>query len=440
MTVRCLIVMTMATRSIPKQFKLSEDLWERFLAACDANGTYPSAVLRDLCEDYASNRSSVQKRAKPENTTQAELKMSPKSADPTLKKTIFKVGELYSGPGGVGMGAALAEVIKDGRSFSTAPVWVNDFDKDSCETWERNVLKYYREKKGYEGECSVLHGDVRAIDIEALPDVDGLMFGFPCNDFSIVGEHKGFDGEYGPLYSYGVKVLQKQNQPKWFLAENVGGITSSNEGFAFEKILADLEDAGYSITAHKYKLEEYGVPQARHRVIIVGFRNDLDLKFKVPAPTGEGNRRAGTIRIPEWAKNQERTKQSKTVEERLSHIKPGENVWNAKNLPDHLRLNVPRTQLSHIYKRIDPNQPSYTVTGSGGGGTHMYHWSENRALTNRERACLQTFPLDFDFYGSKESVRKQIGMAIPVKGAKLIVESILKTFAGEDYDSVKPNL
>ena len=118
----------------------------------------------------------------------------------------------------------------------------------------------------------------------------------------------------------------------------------------------------------------------------------------------------------------------------------GSAFGNAKDLPDHLRLNVPRTQLSHIYKRIDPNQPSYTVTGSGGGGTHMYHWSENRALTNRERACLQTFPLDFDFCGSKESVRKQIGMAIPVKGAKLIVESILKTFAGEDYDSVAPNL
>ena len=70
----------------------------------------------------------------------------------------------------------------------------------------------------------------------------------------------------------------------------------------------------------------------------------------------------------------------------------------------------------------------------------MYHWSENRALTNRERACLQTFPLDFEFLGSKESVRKQIGMAIPVKGARLIVEAILKTCAGVSYDSVKANL
>ena len=287
----------------------------------------------------------------------------------------------------------------------------------------------------------MLHGDVRELDIDALPPVDGLMFGFPCNDFSIVGEHKGFDGDFGPLYSYGVKVLRKAEQPKWFLAENVGGITSSNEGVAFETILRDLEESGYDITAHKYKLEEYGVPQARHRVIIVGFRRDLGMTFKVPAPTNDRVTAGQALsNIPSWASNQEKTKQSSKVIERLSYIDPGENVWNAKRLPEHLRLNVPRTQLSHIYKKIDPNQPSYTVTGSGGGGTHMYHWSENRALTNRERACLQTFPHDFEFVGSKESVRKQIGMAIPVKGARQIVEAIMKTYAGVPYESVEPNL
>lgn len=435
--------MTMATNGIPKkaQFKLSQDLWDRFSAVCKANNTFASAVLRDFCEGYASESTAAKTAPKSLNKKQVELDMPSTSSDPNLEKVVFKLGELYSGPGGVGMGAAQAEVIKNGKLYTTAPAWINDFDQDSCKTWEENVLKHYKDEKGFVGECEIIPGDVRKIDIDALAYVDGLMFGFPCNDFSIVGEHKGFDGEYGPLYSYGVKVLRKKNQPKWFLAENVGGITSSNEGNAFKKILSDLEESGYTITAHKYKLEEYGVPQARHRVIIVGFRNDLNKKFGVPAPTGErvtaGQALTG---IPDWPENQERTKQSKRVEERLSYIKPGENVWNAKDLPQHLRLNVPRTQLSHIYKRLDPNKPSYTVTGSGGGGTHMYHWSENRALTNRERACLQTFPYKFTFYGSKESVRKQIGMAIPVKGAKLIVESILKTLADVPYETVKANL
>ena len=92
--------------------------------------------------------------------------------------------------------------------------------------------------------------------------------------------------------------------------------------------------------------------------------------------------------------------------------------------------------LKEYIKRLDPNKPSYTVTGSGGGGTHVYHWKENRALTNRERARLQTFPDNFIFEGSKESVRKQIGMAVPVKGAKILFDSILKTFEGIDYPSI----
>ena len=95
--------------------------------------------------------------------------------------------------------------------------------------------------------------------------------------------------------------------------------------------------------------------------------------------------------------------------------------------------------MSMIYKRLDPKKPAYTITGSGGGGTHVYHWKENRALTNRERARLQTFPDNFEFFGSKESVRKQIGMAVPVLGAKIILESVLKTFANIDYPSIKEN-
>ena len=85
-------------------------------------------------------------------------------------------------------------------------------------------------------------------------------------------------------------------------------------------------------------------------------------------------------------------------------------------------------------------KPSYTVTGSGGGGTHIYHWEEPRALTNRERARLQTFPDTYEFQGTKESVRKQIGMAVPCRGAQIIFEAILKSFAGIDYPSIEANI
>lgn len=102
-------------------------------------------------------------------------------------------------------------------------------------------------------------------------------------------------------------------------------------------------------------------------------------------------------------------------------------------------LNVKGAKISQIYKLLDPDKPSYTVTGSG-GGTHIYYWSEPRALTNRERARLQTFPDDYVFEGNKECVRKQIGMAVPSQGAKIIFEAILKTFAGVPYESMEANI
>lgn len=87
--------------------------------------------------------------------------------------------------------------------------------------------------------------------------------------------------------------------------------------------------------------------------------------------------------IPNDAFNNERTNQSLTVVQRLKYIKPGENAFTAK-LPEKLKLNVSGAKISQIYKRLDPFKPAYTVTGSGGGGTHIYHWDEPRALTNRE--------------------------------------------------------
>lgn len=95
--------------------------------------------------------------------------------------------------------------------------------------------------------------------------------------------------------------------------------------------------------------------------------------------------------------------------------------------------------LQRPIKRLDPAKPAYTVTGSG-GGTHIYHWREPCALTNRERARLQTIPDSYIFEGNKENVRKQIGMAVPCKGARIIFEAILKTFAGIPYESMEANI
>jgi len=350
---------------------------------------------------------------------------------------VFKLGELFCGPGGIAQGAKHASVSKSGKKYQIQHVWANDYDADSCETYKNNICS--------QNSVLVVHKNVVELDINSLPEIDAFAYGFPCNDFSIVGEKKGINGKYGPLYSYGVKVID-HFKPKFFIAENVGGIRSANFGNAFNVILNALASAGngYDLTVNLYKSEEYGVAQTRHRVIIVGIDKKFGFKFKVPAPTTKKNPLTASEalqnpKITADMKNHEFTKQSKTVVERLKRIKPGENAWNA-DLPEHLKLNVKSARLSHIYKRLDPNKPSYTITGSGGGGTHVYHWKENRALTNRERARIQSFPDTFVFSGSKESVRKQIGMAVPPKLTEIIFKSVLKTFAGIKYKSVASNL
>lgn len=347
---------------------------------------------------------------------------------------IYRLGELFCGPGGLAWGATNADIGRN--DFGIVHAWANDYDSDTCDTYRHNICPQDPE--------SVIWGDVRKIDLETLSPISALAFGFPCNDFSVVGEQKGFDGKFGPLYSYGVRVL-KSHKPDWFLAENVGGLRSANEGNAFQIIMKDLQDAGYRVYPNLYKFEEYGVPQARHRVIIVGIREDLPYEFRIPS-TNPYRECDVTCRsaienppIPQDALNNEKTAQSAIVVERLKHIKPGQNAFTA-DLPEELQLHVKGAKISQIYKRLDPAKPSYTVTGSGGGGTHIYHWSEPRALTNRERARLQTFPDTYYFQGSKESVRKQIGMAVPCQGAKIIFEAILKTFAEIPYESMEPNL
>lgn len=346
----------------------------------------------------------------------------------------YMMGELFSGPGGIAWGAHRAA---EDAGVDLRHAWANDYDASTCDTYRANI-------KGATPE-SVRCADVRALDVTKLKSIEGFAFGFPCNDYSLVGESKGLSGEFGPLYQRGVDVLD-HHAPSWFVAENVTGLKSSNGGNDFRHILAALRQAGpgYKLVPHLYRFEQYGVPQRRHRIIIVGIADGISAEFKVPAPTHFNSEDWVTARhalagIEPHVPNQERTRQSPTVVRRLQQIRPGQNAFNAE-LDDDLRLNVKGATLSQIYRRLHPDKPSYTITGSGGGGTHGYHWSEPRALTNRERARIQSFDDEFVFKGSKESVRRQVGMAVPPEGARVIFRALFRTLAGQKYDSVPANL
>ena len=194
----------------------------------------------------------------------------------------------------------------------------------------------------------------------------------------------------------------------------------------------------------KKKAEQYGIPQTRHRVIIVGIRDDLDVEFKIPDPAmyaGDISAATAFATIKPGSPNSEVRKLNEKVVRRLSYIMPGENVWDAEEagrLPDELKIRT-KTKISQIYRKLHPDKPAYTVTAAGGGGTFMYHW-ENRELTNRERAKLQTFPDEYEFVGKYSSVRKQIGMAVPCRLANIVTTAVLNSFAGIEYPYVEANL
>lgn len=173
----------------------------------------------------------------------------------------------------------------------------------------------------------------------------------------------------------------------------------------------------------------------------------MPYEYHVPDPAqyinSDISSKTALANIPQNAPNNETRKLSPNVVKRLSLIDPGENVWQAENrlgsaFPEELKIHT-KTKISQIYRKLDPNKPAYTVTAAGGGGTFMYHWTD-RELTNRERARIQTFPDDYEFFGNYGSVRKQIGMAVPCRLSEIVITAILNSFAGIDYPWVKPNL
>lgn len=355
---------------------------------------------------------------------------------------MLKIAELFCGAGGFAEGA---------KKAGFKHIWGVDIHKDSCETFKNNQ------------KCEAFHEKIEDFSkskrLEKVKKdfgkINGLLFGFPCNDFSLVGKKEKMEGKFGGLYRYACKVLNFF-EPEFFVAENVTSLSKKlkfnsseqvlvkdvfnkeklqNQNYQnFKKIMGDLANCskhGYRIYADNYKFEEYGIPQTRHRIILVGFREDYFRKNKINFEKPEKNKgpkktcKEALDEIPDGMEHTEKTKHNERVIRRLKKTAEGKNVWDLGNDKDGLP-GVKKARMSHIYKRLDSSKPAYTVTGSGGGGTHVYHYKENRALTNRERATLQTFPFTYNFVGGKESIRRQIGMAVPVLGAKKIMRAVKK--------------
>ena len=338
------------------------------------------------------------------------------------KKTI-RVVSLFSGCGGLDLGF---EQVGDYKTL-----WANDFKHEACQTFRRHF-----------GDI-IVEGDVEQIDPynnSSVPDCDLVLGGFPCQDFSIIWKQPGLNGERGNLYKSFLRFVDAK-KPKAFVAENVKGILTANKKKAIKQIIEDFQniEPGYVVITHLYNFAEYGVPEFRERVLIVGIRVDTGFKFKHPAPThgvGEGLKPFVTVRdafknvreVPynnEFLKVQERTKKI------ISLIPEGGNFTDIpKESPYYVK-----GMISHVYRRVKLDEPSKTIIAAGGGGTWGYHYPENRPLTNRERARIQSFPDDFVFEGNTTEVRRQIGNAVPPVGIHAIAQALKPLFFCE-YEKI----
>lgn len=326
-----------------------------------------------------------------------------------------KVISLFSGCGGLDLG-----FIMEGFEI----VWANDIFESACDTYRKNIGDH------------ITSDDVADIDFSKIPDADLILGGFPCQDFSMIWKRGGIETDRGNLYRYFVKAIQEK-RPKVFVAENVRGLLSANKGKAMAQIVKDFSNinGGYRVYANLFNFADYGVPQFRQRVLLVGIRDDILFRFEKPNPTHNktnyvtaGEALKDVEKVPY---NQEHQKIAQTTAERLKIIPEGENYTSIpKDNPYYVK-----GMISHVYRKLHRNKPSTTIIAKGGGGTWGYHYEEPRSLTNRERARIQTFPDDFIFKGSFGNIRAQIGNAVPPQGVRLVAKELMKIFTN-NYEPI----
>lgn len=300
----------------------------------------------------------------------------------------FTAVSLFCGAGGLDMGF-------DRAGFKT--IWANDMDANACKT-HQNWSK-----------ATVVCGDISKVDYAAIPVSDVILGGFPCQGFSLSGPRK-IDDSRNVLYKHYVKLVS-QNKPKAFIGENVKGLLTMGEGKIIDAIVADFAECGYDVYCKLLNAKNFGVPQDRERVIIVGFRQDLNVRdFKLPDTNGQ------TMTLREAIGNMPQVKSCEVCDAPYSSRYMSR---NRKRGWDDVAYTVPAMAKqvtlwpgSPDMKKLDKDLWAFGDEGI------------TRRLSWREAAAIQTFPTDLEFSGDLTSIYKQIGNAVPVKLAEFVANYI----------------
>lgn len=322
-------------------------------------------------------------------------------------KNKFKIIDLFSGAGGLSLGFEQAGFE---NLFSV------EFNTQAAETYRKNFPTH-----------NLIEGDIKEIsnsrikELQGDNEVDVIIGGPPCQGFSMAGNigRKFIDDDRNKLFKEFVRFVNVI-QPRMFVMENVARLNTHNKGETIKEIISEFEHLGYKVKRDVLQAADYGVPQKRQRIFVVGFKEgtfnfpDMEEEYKTVKEA------IGDLPVLQSGQDSEvpnhfAMNHTDQMLKKMAFVKDG---GNRDDIPETLR---PKSGDTRKYIRYASDKPSVTVTGDM---RKIFHYSQNRALTPRELARLQTFPDNFIFEGNSISIQQQIGNAVPPMLGKVIAEQV----------------
>lgn len=325
--------------------------------------------------------------------------------------TVLSYIDLFSGAGGFSLGF-------DNKGFQN--IFSIDIEPSFCETYKYNFPNH----KLIEKDISLV-SDEEIKYLKKVEDVDVIIGGPPCQGFSLAGNigRKFIEDPRNRLFKEFVRIVKIVN-PKFFVMENVARLYNHNKGETRKEIISDFEKLGYKVECKILNSADYGVPQVRKRIIFIGSRDNRKIEFPKKTTEKYLTVKEAIQNYPALSAGEEsiipnHTAMAHSVQmlEKMSYISDG---GNRNEIPVNIR---PKTGDVRKYIRYKSDEPSVCVTGDM---RKIFHYEQNRALTVRELAKLQSYPDDFIFKGTKISQQQQVGNSVPPKMAEAIASVIIK--------------
>ncbi|MCM1578266.1 MAG: DNA cytosine methyltransferase [Ruminococcus sp.] len=309
----------------------------------------------------------------------------------------FTFIDLFAGIGGIRLGF---------ESVGGRCVFSSEFDEDACKTYQANFGEHPS-------------GDITKINAKDIPKFDILLGGFPCQAFSIIGKKEGFANETCGTLFFDIERILKEKKPPAFMLENVRNLTAHDGGKTFIIIKEHLEGLGYHVYAKVLNALDYGVPQKRERIIIVGFLDNVNFTFPDPIPV---SKRTTLQDILETDVPQKYYVRDVIKESRLLRLKDKD---------------YPKPYISHENMAGSITPHPYSSALRAGASANYILINDERKPTERELLRIQGFPDDFKIVVSYSKIKKQTGNSVAVPVIKAVAREMLKSLKA--YSQTKEN-